>query len=72
MNRKYTYVINGKPVIMTVRCYFFEWTVNGGCVRFGLHGPLREWKERLKTEKSKGNKLTLVTKRMIPCQGEKS
>jgi hypothetical protein len=69
---KFTYVINGKPVVTTVRHYYFEWTVNGGCVRFGLHGPLSAWKDRLRSAKANGDKLALVTKRMIPCQEEPS
>jgi hypothetical protein len=64
------YIINGKPQVKKEPIYFYEWTLDGGCTRFGMHGTQAEWKGKLKELKEKHYVLLILQKLVLPERAE--
>ena len=59
------YIINGKRVTTKVPIYYYVWTLNGGCVKFGMHGTQAEWKAKLKDLKEKNSYVLLTLQEFV-------
>jgi len=64
------YIVNGKPETRKEPVYFYEWTLDGGCTKFGMHGTQAEWKVKLKELKEKHYVLLLLQKFVCPLNYE--
>ena len=60
------YIVNGKLKVRKEPVYFFEWTLDGGCVKFGMHGTQAEWQVKLKELEKKHYVLLLLQQFVCP------